>query len=191
MALALGALGQPEEAEELVLEEIGLAEQLGSRLLLGAAERTLGLVMGGDSGLDHLARSVRILAETEAQLELAHSLVEHGAALRRANRRVESRDPLRRGLDLAVRCGADPLASRAEEELRVSGAKPRRTVLSGPDSLTASERRIAELAAEGHSNSTIAQRLFVTRKTVEMHLSNSYRKLDIAGRGDLPDALSG
>ena len=58
------------------------------------------------------------------------------------------------------------------------------------EQLTASERRVAELAAEGYSNPEIAQSLFVTRKTVETHLGHVYRKLDIAGRGDLSRALA-
>jgi DNA-binding CsgD family transcriptional regulator len=56
--------------------------------------------------------------------------------------------------------------------------------------LTVSERRVAELAAEGQSNPEIAQALFVTRKTVETHLGHVYRKLDIAGRGELGAALA-
>jgi DNA-binding CsgD family transcriptional regulator len=56
--------------------------------------------------------------------------------------------------------------------------------------LTVSERRVAELAAEGLSNPEIAQSLFVTRKTVETHLGHVYRKLDIPGRGALGRALA-
>jgi DNA-binding CsgD family transcriptional regulator len=63
-------------------------------------------------------------------------------------------------------------------------------LLSGPASLTPSERRIAELAATGHSNREIAQALFVTPKTVEYHLRNTYRKLDIEGRSRLVEALA-
>jgi DNA-binding CsgD family transcriptional regulator len=62
-------------------------------------------------------------------------------------------------------------------------------LLSGPESLTPSERRIAELAAGGHSNREIAQALFVTPKTVEYHLRNTYRKLDIEGRAELSQTL--
>ncbi|MBV8734834.1 MAG: helix-turn-helix transcriptional regulator [Solirubrobacterales bacterium] len=62
-------------------------------------------------------------------------------------------------------------------------------LLSGPESLTPSERRIAELAAVGHSNREIAQALFVTPKTVEYHLRNTYRKLDIEGRENLSGVL--
>ena len=61
--------------------------------------------------------------------------------------------------------------------------------MSGVDALTASERRIAAMAADGLSNPEIAQALFVTKKTVEAHLGNAYRKLGINARGQLPDAL--
>jgi DNA-binding CsgD family transcriptional regulator len=70
-----------------------------------------------------------------------------------------------------------------------SGAWPRRDALSGPESLTPSERRVADLAADGHGNREIAQLLFVTPKTVEYHLRNTYRKLDIQIRRELARAL--
>jgi DNA-binding CsgD family transcriptional regulator len=62
-------------------------------------------------------------------------------------------------------------------------------VLSGIESLTASELRVARMAAEGMSNPQIAQALYVTRRTVETHLASTYRKLDVASRQDLPGAL--
>ena len=94
-------------------------------------------------------------------------------------------------MDLAHHCGARPLAERARQELLACGARPRRLVLSGVESLTVSERRVAEMAAGGKSNPEIAQALFVTRKTVEAHLAQAYRKLDIGSREQLPAALLG
>ena len=70
-----------------------------------------------------------------------------------------------------------------------AGARPRRERLSGPDALTATERRLARMAAEGMTNREIAQALFVTMKTVAMHLTRTYEKLEIAGRAQLPAAL--
>jgi DNA-binding CsgD family transcriptional regulator len=64
-------------------------------------------------------------------------------------------------------------------------------VLSGVDALTPTELRIARMAAAGRSNPEIAQNLFVTRKNVEFHLSNAYRKLRIGSRKELGDALAG
>jgi DNA-binding CsgD family transcriptional regulator len=83
-----------------------------------------------------------------------------------------------------------PLAARAETELLATGARPRRIALSGVDSLTPSERRVAQMAAEGHTNREVAQALFVSPKTVEVHLSSVYRKLEIRSRSQLPAALA-
>jgi DNA-binding NarL/FixJ family response regulator len=82
------------------------------------------------------------------------------------------------------------LAERAEAELRATGAKPRRVMLTGLEALTASERRIAELAADGLTNREIAQMLFVTARTVEGHLTNVFNKLDVRARTELPTALA-
>jgi DNA-binding CsgD family transcriptional regulator len=62
--------------------------------------------------------------------------------------------------------------------------------LSGADALTPSERRVAELAAAGRSNPEIAHLLFVTRRTVETHLTSAYRKLDVRSRDELAARLS-
>ena len=71
----------------------------------------------------------------------------------------------------------------------MTGAKVRRPESSGIDSLTPSERRIVDLAAGGATNAEIAQALFVTVKTVEMHLGNAYRKLGISSRRQLAPLL--
>ncbi|HVG74491.1 MAG TPA: helix-turn-helix transcriptional regulator, partial [Thermoleophilaceae bacterium] len=71
------------------------------------------------------------------------------------------------------------------------GARPRRVVLTGLDSLTASERRIAELAGQGLTNREIAQTLFITARTVEGHLTSVFRKLSVDSRDALPAALAG
>jgi len=124
-----------------------------------------------------------------ARYERARSLTEYGAALRRAGRRREAREPLREALELADRCGALRTARRAREELLATGARPRRAARSGADSLTPSERRVCRLATEGLSNREIAQALFVTVRTVEGHLTQAYMKLDIASREQLAAAL--
>jgi DNA-binding CsgD family transcriptional regulator len=130
-----------------------------------------------------------VLRDSVFELELAKSLYEHGAATRRAGRRTEARALLAEALDVADRCGAVTLAERARTELRAAGARPRHARASGPSALTATERRIAELAATGMTNREIAQAQFVTTKTVETHLASVYRKLDISRRGGLAEAL--
>jgi DNA-binding CsgD family transcriptional regulator len=131
-----------------------------------------------------------VLTDSPAKLEHAKARTELGATLRRANRRSEAREQLRRAVELATICGATPLAARAETELRATGARPRRTALSGIESLTPSERRVAQRAAESATNREIAQALFVTQKTVEVHLSSVYRKLGISSRSQLPALLA-
>jgi DNA-binding NarL/FixJ family response regulator len=121
--------------------------------------------------------------------ERAQAHAELGAALRRAGRRLEAREPLRLAVDLAHRAGATALEEHALAELRAAGARPRRRLISGPDALTRRERRIAELAAAGRPNREIAEVLVVTLGTVEYHLRNAYRKLGIESRRQLADAL--
>jgi DNA-binding CsgD family transcriptional regulator len=91
---------------------------------------------------------------------------------------------------MARRGGAVAVARRAHEELEATGEKLRPLLAGGVESLTPSERRIAEMAAQGRSNREIAQSLFLTVKTVETHLSHAYRKLDISSRRGLGEALA-
>jgi DNA-binding CsgD family transcriptional regulator len=91
---------------------------------------------------------------------------------------------------LAHRCGGRGVEERALQELLATGARPRRAPASGRDALTPSELRVAELAAGGNSNRQIAQRLFVTQKTVEAHLARSFRKLGIESRAQLAGVLA-
>jgi DNA-binding CsgD family transcriptional regulator len=92
-------------------------------------------------------------------------------------------------MHLADRCGANGLAEHVRAELVATGARPRRVAQTGLDALTATEMRVAELAAAGLSNPQIAQALFVTRNTVETHLRHVYTKLRIKSREELPSAL--
>ena len=124
-----------------------------------------------------------------AVLLRARALIELGAALRKASRQRAAREPLKRGLDLARRCHAGALVQRGTEELAMAGARPRRLALTGSDALTTRERQVAGLARQGRSNREIADALVVTVKTVEWHLRQAYRKLEIASRSDLPDDL--
>jgi DNA-binding CsgD family transcriptional regulator len=132
-----------------------------------------------------------VLARSPARLEHARALTDLGAALRRDNRRAEARAELQDGLELAERLGARALADRARSELLAAGGRSGDPTGTAVQQLTVSERRVADLAAQGRSNPEIAQVLFVTRKTVETHLGHVYRKLGIAGRGELAHALEG
>jgi DNA-binding CsgD family transcriptional regulator len=189
-ALALHQLGELDEARRLAGEELEFARAWGAPRALGAALRALGLIEGGGPGLTLLEEAVQVLDGSPAKLEHAKARAEFGGALRRANRRSQAREQLRQAVELATICNARALAERAEGELLATGARPRRVALSGVDSLTPSERRVAELAAEGPTNRQIAQALFVTQRTVEVHLTSIYRKLAISSRSQLAAALA-
>jgi DNA-binding CsgD family transcriptional regulator len=152
--------------------------------------RVCGLLAGEHEGMELLKQSVEVLEPTPMRLELARSLTEWGAALRRAGARAAAREPLRRALDLAARCGAAPLAERAREEALAAGARPRRPWSTGVHALTPSELRVARLAAQAMGNREIAQALFITTKTVSDHLSSAYRKLNISSRDELAPVIA-
>ena len=189
LALALHSLGDTARAGLLVHEELEIARDYGAARAVGIALHANALLARGEALIVGLEEAERTLADSPARLEHARTLVELGAARRRAGRRNEARDTLRAGLDAAHRCGAHQLSARAHSELRAAGARPRRERLSGPEALTASERRVAEMAAEGLTNRQIAQALFVTTKTVEMHLGRVYPKLGITRRTELVATL--
>jgi DNA-binding CsgD family transcriptional regulator len=188
-AEGLRLLDRNDEARALAAEELALARRWGDPYAIGASLRVLGLVEGGTTGIGLLREAVEMLAGSQAQLEHARALVDLGAALRRENRRTEARERLREGVDLALRSGAFGLSGRANDEIAATGARPRKVLQTGLDALTTSERRVGQLAAEGMTNKEIAQTLFVTIKTVEVHLSHAYRKLEISSRAQLQNAF--
>lgn len=180
-----------EEARELIDEELRIATAADLPRARGIALRAAGCLDRGEGGVDVFERSLRELQREDDVLERARTLVELGSALRRANKKVDAREPLVAGLDLAHRCGAERLAARATQELHASGIRPRRRATSGPDALTSAEARVAHMAADGMSNKDIAQSLFVTAKTVENQLGSAYRKLGVRSRESLRSALAG
>lgn len=188
-ALLIAQRGDRSRALTLVREELDVARAWGAPRSLGRALRTAGLIEGGAAGSELLGEAVNVLADSDALLERAYALNDWGAALRRQNQRARAREPLSTALELAERCGAQRLAESARAELVATGARPRRATRRGIEALTPSERRVGGLAADGRTNREIAQALFVTPKTVEVHLSHVYRKLGISSRSQLAGAL--
>jgi DNA-binding CsgD family transcriptional regulator len=188
-ALALEGLSRHGEALALLDEEMERARRWGAPGALARTLRLAGTLRGGE-GHELLREAVAVAERSPARLEHAKALIALGSALRRTGRRSEAREPLGRGFELANRCGAMPLAEAAKTELHAAGGRPRRDAQSGPEALTPSERRIAELAADGHTNRDIAQTLYVTPRTVEGHLTNIYRKLGISTRSALSAVLA-
>ena len=188
-ALAARAAGHSDTARRLSDEELQLARDFGAPRALGVALRAAGLVAGGPHGETLLREAIHVLAGPDTRLEQARAQADLGAHLRRCNHRAEARHLLRQAADVAHHHGATALARQAEADLRAAGAKPRRASLTGLSALTACELRIAELAADGLTNREIAQALFITARTVEGHLTNVFRKLDVKARNHLPAAL--
>jgi DNA-binding CsgD family transcriptional regulator len=190
-ATALTTLGRPEQARVIIAPALEPARRWAAPGPLGRVLHAAALTAPDpDERLTRLAEATETLRGSISPLDLARAMTDYGAALRRAGRRLDASEQLVEALDLADRCGADPLATRAREELAATGRRPRKARISGPESLTPSELRIAERAATGRTNTQICQELFLSPKTVEMHLSRVYRKLDITGREHLTDALT-
>jgi DNA-binding CsgD family transcriptional regulator len=186
VALGLAALGDRDGARMLATQDLAIAQRWGTPCGVGIATRAVAMLADGEDRIRGLHDAVEVLRPSGAELEHARALLDLGAALRRANARAQARTALEESLGIAERLGAGGVAATARTELAAAGGRPR-----DPHgvALTVSERRVAELAAQGRSNPEIAQTLFVTRKTVETHLGHVYRKLDIAGRGELAATL--
>ena len=186
---ALAGAGRSDEAREQAEEQIAFARERGVAGHEARARLALAALLDRDEALAELERATDAARRSPSLLVLAEALGALGAAQRRGNQRAEARETLREAREIAHRCGATALEESIHEELVVAGARPQRIALAGVESLTAAERRVAELAAEGLRNRDIAETLFVTLKTVEVHLGRAYSKLDIRGRSQLRQAL--
>ncbi|WP_164983987.1 LuxR family transcriptional regulator [Cellulomonas endophytica] len=189
LAEVLLATGRPTEAVDLLEADLAVATAAGLAGARGMTLRRLAAATRGDEGLDRLEEAVATLATTPYRLEHGWALHDLGVRLARRGDRVGAREPLRLALDAATRTESTRLARHVRTELEAAGARPRRAYASGADALTASERRVADLAVSGLTNREIAETLWITPKTVEIHLSRTYGKLGITSRRELPQAL--
>ena len=182
-------MGDRDRAAAEARREVAIRRRYGpDRPLAEALRRAASFVPAREGVL--LLEEAALLAESRpSRPVLARVLASYGMALRRADRASEGRDVLARAADLASEMGMERLFGRMRDELLVSGGRPRRARRTGPTSLTESQRQVATLAAEGLTNREVAERLFVTIKTVETHLMAVYRKLGISTRGQLAEAL--
>jgi DNA-binding CsgD family transcriptional regulator len=188
-ALAAQRLGRDEDAATLAREHLELARRTEAPTDLGLALR-LSARIEPAARIERLDEAIAVLEGSHARFELAAALTDLGEALRVVKRRRDAREVLLRAAELAGECGARPLRQRAADALASIGDRPRELMFSGLEGLTASERRVAELASTGRSNREIAQELFVTPKTVENHLGRVYVKLGIGSRRELSTSLA-
>ncbi|WP_146166928.1 AAA family ATPase [Streptosporangium nondiastaticum] len=186
-ALVHAALGERDAALALVDEELDRARRWGGRRATGRALRAAGLLAKGLGGEEALREAVEVLEESAARLDLARALTDLGILMRKSSRLGEAREHLRRAQSLAEQCGAAVLAQTARQELLAAGARPRRPTEVGIDALTPTERRVALMAVAKFTNREIAAKMFVTQRTVELHLSRVYRKLAVTGRSGLAE----
>ncbi|WP_427919405.1 AAA family ATPase [Streptomyces sp. cg40] len=185
------ALGRPREAIALAEEELRLARVWNTPRTVGRSLRVLAAATGGRRGLELAQEAVGLLRDAPegTETELVPALIAQGRALTAAGDRRRARGCLREAAERAERLGATRLRALAEGALGESGARRTAPARTGSGSLTNSERRIAELAADGRTNTEIANLLHLARRTVETHLTSSYRKLGIQRRGQLPRTL--
>lgn len=184
---ALISLGQLERAEQLLVNLERKAAALGRDWALSMAARCRALLMAGrgdvEGALALLDEAVRAPVGRELGLERARSLLELGRLQRRLKQRRLARATLHDAIDAFDQLSATVWASQARAELTRVGSR------SAPEGLTATERAIALLAAEGLTNQAIGQRCFINVKTVEANLARAYRKLGITSRAQLARAL--
>ncbi|WP_267246269.1 ATP-binding protein [Streptomyces sp. PR69] len=167
----------PERARRYADEGVRRARRFGTQAAIGQALRATAAVAHGDERLTLLAQSVEHLERSPAGYELACALVDHGIALRRAGLPRDAAEQLHRGLESAVRCGADGLADRAREHLDEAGLWPLQPRTTPTDSLTTQEQTVAEWAALGWSTTRIAEALGTQDPVVTRLLSDIYRKV--------------
>jgi DNA-binding CsgD family transcriptional regulator/Tfp pilus assembly protein PilF len=165
------------------------AQDLGRPSPLAAAARCRGLIHAesGDleTALAELERAVELSGKVPNPLEYGRTLLAHGAVHRRTRHKRAARESLEAALAVFEGMGARIWAERARTELgRVGGRAP----ASGD--LTPTERRVAELAAEGLQTKQVAAALFVSAKTVEGHLTHVYAKLGVHSRTELARRLA-
>ena len=184
------AAGRQDEAGTLIDEQLRRCRAFGAPRPLGAALRAASLLHERDESIPLLEEAVSVLETSPGRLELAYAMLALGSAQRRAGRRAEARPMLAEALEVALACQADAVARRAHEELIAAGARPRRDPIESRSKLTASESRVARMAAEGMTNREVAQALFVTEKTIENHLRSVFRKLEIGSRTQIAQALT-
>jgi DNA-binding CsgD family transcriptional regulator len=183
---SLLALGEFDEASLQLERLLEMQEKLGFTTLDALVARAQGLAAAaaGDSteALRQLARAVEAFESLPQPwpFQVAKTLLALGAAQRRARQRLAARETLERAFEIFERLGARLWAEKTHSELERIGGRPTR-----PGALTATESRVAEIVAAGHSNAEVARELFMSPKTVEWNLSKIYRKLRVRSRAEL------
>ncbi|WP_235096712.1 helix-turn-helix transcriptional regulator [Amycolatopsis decaplanina] len=185
-ACLLADEGRFEAAADLAAEGTGPALRWGTPRAIGMARLATAVATRGPDRIALIEEAAGILAGSPARLEEALAEFHLGRALVEAGDTAAARTRLRRCVELSLRTGDRFLLRRAQRTAAEAGIPSEVSPLA---SLSPAERHIARLAGRGASNRVIAERLFVTVRTIETHLTSVYRKLRISGRTELAVVL--
>jgi DNA-binding CsgD family transcriptional regulator len=186
-AVRHGELDRARAALDRVQESTRAA---GTDWALGIAARSRALLSDGAEAETLYREAIERLGRTTIRVQLARTHLLFGEWLRRAGRRLEAREELRRAHGLLSTFGVEAFADRARVELAATGEHARRRSADALDQLTPQEAQISRLVAEGLANREIAVRLFISPSTVEYHLRKAFRKLNVKSRTQLAHRLS-
>jgi DNA-binding CsgD family transcriptional regulator len=159
-------------------------------LAAATGARARGLIDGTLDATAHFEDALRIHADLPCPFETARTLLCYGEVLRRNRRRADARSRIHQALQTFHELEAAPWIERARAELRASGETARKRVPFTAFELTPQELQIALMVADGASNQRVAAALFLSAKTVEYHLSKTYRKIGVASRAELATRLA-
>jgi DNA-binding CsgD family transcriptional regulator len=162
----------------------------GQPWALARATRALALVAPDDGFDEEFDRALELHGRTPDAFETARTRLAYGARLRRGGLRVRAREQLRAAHSAFEQLGAAPWADIARTELAGTGETARRRLPATLDDLTPQELKIALLLAQGKTTREAASALFLSPKTIEYHLRNAYRKLDVRSRDELATAVA-
>jgi DNA-binding CsgD family transcriptional regulator len=161
----------------------------GTDWALGIEARSRALLSDGDQADRLYRQAITRLRRTSIRVQLARAHLLYGEWLRRERRRLDARRQLRAAYELFSEFGVEGFAERARIELEATGGNARKRTVETLDRLTPQETQVARLAAEGHTNREVAARLFISVTTVEYHLRNVFRKLEVKSRTQLCERL--
>jgi DNA-binding CsgD family transcriptional regulator len=182
---AYARTGRRDEALALTAVFEGRARKTGSRWAAAAGGRLHALLAPEGEVRTAFETALALHDGLPMPFERARTLLCFGERLRRARQRADAREPLKEALETFERLGARGWAERTRTELRATGEQQTRRSESAAEQLTPHELQIAVLVAQGMTNREAAAALFLSPKTIEYHLGQIYRKLDVRGRAQL------